>query len=195
MGVIPPRTADVAIVGAGCIGASIAFHLARAGVKPVVFEREKMPGIGSTGHCAGGVRQQFSTRVNVELSKYAVQALECFSEEVGSDPGFDQCGYLFCLGDEASWASFREQLALWQSLEVPARALTPAEAKELVPELVEALRAQGRGDILVVAGGVIPKKDWPMLEQAGCAAIFGPGTVIPDAAKKLLEMLLGGPST
>jgi methylmalonyl-CoA mutase len=65
--------------------------------------------------------------------------------------------------------------------------------KELVPELIEALRAQGRGDILVVAGGVIPKKDWPLLEQAGCAAIFGPGTVIPDAAKKLLELLLARP--
>jgi sarcosine oxidase subunit beta len=135
MGVTPPRAADVAIVGAGCIGASIAFHLARAGVRAVVFEREKMAGIGSTGHCAGGVRQQFSTRVNVLLSKASVRALERFADEVGSDPGFDQCGYLFCLADEASWARFREQLLLWQSLDVAARALTPADVAALVPEL------------------------------------------------------------
>jgi sarcosine oxidase, subunit beta len=130
-----PRTADVVIVGAGCIGASIAFHLARRGAKVVVFEREKMPGIGSTGHCAGGVRQQFSTRVNVELSKASVRALERFSDEVGADPGFDQCGYLFCLADPLLWEDFQRQLQLWQSLDVPARALTPAAAKEMVPEL------------------------------------------------------------
>jgi sarcosine oxidase subunit beta len=130
-----PRSADVVIVGAGCIGASIAFHLARRGVKPVVIEREKMPGIGSTGHCAGGVRQQFSTATNVLLSKRSVRALESFEEEVGADPGFDQCGYLFCLADPLLWQDFRRQLELWRAHDVPARALTPAEAQELVPEL------------------------------------------------------------
>ena len=130
-----PRTADVVVVGAGCIGASIAFHLARRGAKVVVFEREKKPGIGSTGHCAGGVRQQFSARVNVEISKASVRALERFPDEVGAEAGFDQCGYLFCLADPAMWEDFQRQLALWQSLDVPARALTPGEARERVPEL------------------------------------------------------------
>jgi sarcosine oxidase subunit beta len=130
-----PKTADVVVVGAGCIGASIAFHLARRGAKVVVFEREKMPGIGSTGHCAGGVRQQFSARVNVELSRASVRALERFPDEVGAEAGFDQCGYLFCLADPALWQEFQRQLALWQSLGVPAHALTPAEARERVPEL------------------------------------------------------------
>lgn len=125
----------MAVVGAGCIGASVAYQLARRGARVVVFEREKMPGTGSTGHCAGGVRQQFSTRVNVLLSRAAVRALERFQEELGSDPGFDQCGYLFCLSEPERWADFQRQLALWQSLDVPARALTPAEAKQLVPEL------------------------------------------------------------
>lgn len=123
------------IVGAGCIGASIAFHLARRGARPVVFEREKLPGTGSTGHCAGGVRQQFSTRVNVELSKASVRALERFPEEVGADAGFDQCGYMFCLTAPDPWEQFQRQLAMWRSLDVPARALSPDEARERVPEL------------------------------------------------------------
>jgi len=130
-----PGRADAVVVGAGCIGASVAFRLAQRGARVIVLEREKMAGIGSTGHCAGGVRQQFSTRVNVLLSKASVAVLERFSEEVGADPGFDQCGYLFCLADEARWSSFQKQLALWRELGVPARALTPAEAKALVPEL------------------------------------------------------------
>jgi sarcosine oxidase subunit beta len=55
-----PRSADVVIVGAGCIGSSIAYHLTRRGVLPLVIEREKFAAAGSTGVCAGGVRQQFS---------------------------------------------------------------------------------------------------------------------------------------
>ena len=134
-GVSDPRTADVVVIGAGCVGASVAFRLAQRGSRVVVLEREKMAGTGSTGHCAGGVRQQFSTRVNVLLSQASVATLERFPEEIGADAGFDQCGYLFCLADEPSWREFRKQLELWRELEVPARALTPAEARALVPEL------------------------------------------------------------
>jgi methylmalonyl-CoA mutase len=61
--------------------------------------------------------------------------------------------------------------------------------KTLVPELVALLRAAGRGDILVVAGGVIPEQDVPALRTAGVADVFGPGTVIPDAALRLVELL------
>ncbi len=61
--------------------------------------------------------------------------------------------------------------------------------KTLVPELVNELRTAGRDDILVVAGGVIPPKDYAALKDAGCCAVFGPGTVIPDAAIELLDLL------
>ncbi len=61
--------------------------------------------------------------------------------------------------------------------------------RTLVPELIRELKAAGSEDILVVAGGVIPQQDHQALKDAGCTAIFGPGTVIPDAAKELLSQL------
>ena len=59
----------------------------------------------------------------------------------------------------------------------------------LVPALVAALADQGRPDILVVAGGVIPEKDHTALRDAGCAAIFGPGTAIPQSAGSLIDLI------
>ncbi len=59
--------------------------------------------------------------------------------------------------------------------------------KTLLPQLVEELKKLGREDILVVAGGVIPAQDYDFLKTHGAAAIFGPGTVIPVAAQKVLE--------
>jgi len=64
-----------------------------------------------------------------------------------------------------------------------------------VPQLKQALRDQGREDILVVVGGVIPPSDYDALLKAGAVAIFGPGTVIAEAAIELLEKIdaqLGG---
>ena len=61
--------------------------------------------------------------------------------------------------------------------------------KTLVPQLVQELSALGAGDILVTVGGIIPAKDYGMLEQAGVKAIFGPGTNVPKAARRVLELV------
>jgi methylmalonyl-CoA mutase len=61
--------------------------------------------------------------------------------------------------------------------------------KSLVPQLIEALKKENADDILVICGGVIPAQDYPFLERAGVAAIFGPGTNIPDAARKVLTLI------
>ena len=58
-----------------------------------------------------------------------------------------------------------------------------------MPALIAALRAQGGDDILVVCGGVIPPQDYPFLQQAGVAAIYGPGTNIPLAASEILRLI------
>jgi methylmalonyl-CoA mutase len=63
--------------------------------------------------------------------------------------------------------------------------------KTLVPQVIAELAKLGREDILVVVGGVIPHQDYQFLYDAGAAAIFGPGTVIANAAAKILEVMIG----
>jgi methylmalonyl-CoA mutase len=62
--------------------------------------------------------------------------------------------------------------------------------KTLVPQVIAELKKLGREDIMVIVGGVIPPQDYDFLYQSGAVAIFGPGTVISDAAIKLLEILI-----
>ena len=61
--------------------------------------------------------------------------------------------------------------------------------KTLAPELVKELKAAGAEDILVICGGVIPQQDYEFLFDAGVKAIFGPGTNIPEASKKILDLV------
>ena len=130
------ETAPVVIVGAGCIGAAIAYHLGRRGVKGVVvLEREPFAGTGSTGKCAGGIRQQFSSKVNVLISQLSVKHYERFAEEMGTGETFWQVGYLFLLSSDAHWAAFQQQAEMQRGLGVPVQTLRPAEALALVPEL------------------------------------------------------------
>lgn len=123
-----PDRADAVVVGAGCIGASIAWHLARRGVRAVVLEKEKTPGLGSTGQCAGGVRQQFSTPVNVRISQLSIAAFARMNEELDHE-GELYCpvGYLFCLADAPRWAAFQRDAGAQRALGVPVETLTPAE--------------------------------------------------------------------
>src|ERR687891_131790 len=97
-----PARAEVVVVGGGCMGTSAAYHLARRGCRDVLLlEREAFLGAGSTGRAAGGVRHQFSSPVNVELSKLSIRAIERFADEVGAPLDFKQDGYLFLLTREA----------------------------------------------------------------------------------------------
>ena len=130
------RTADVAIIGGGIIGASIAYHLAARGVKNiVVFEREEALGTGSTAKCAGGVRLQFSTTVNVEMSRLSIAAFERFEDEMGETIDFERNGYLFVLTKERDFEIFRANAEKQQELGVPVEVLTPEEACAIVPGL------------------------------------------------------------
>jgi sarcosine oxidase subunit beta len=91
------RTADVVIVGGGIVGSSIAYHLTAAGCKNVlVIERESSQGKGSTGKSMGGVRAQFSTPVNIQMSLYSIPFYAKFDEELGHPCGYRAQGYLFC---------------------------------------------------------------------------------------------------
>src|SRR5881397_3739452 len=106
----PAEQAPVVIIGAGCVGSSIAYALGRRGVRGVaVLEREPYAGAGSTGKAAGGIRAQFSTPINVKISMLSISHFERFTEEMETDPVFFQVGYLFLLADPDRWAEFQRQ--------------------------------------------------------------------------------------
>jgi len=130
------RTADVVIVGGGCMGASVAYHLTRRGVTDIVLvEREQMLGTGSTGRNAGGVRHQFSNAANIRLSIESIAFLERFADEVGHPVDLHQDGYLFLLSSPSSVETFRRNVALQRSLGVDVEWLDAAAAARLAPGL------------------------------------------------------------
>ena len=95
------ETADVVIVGSGIVGSSIAYHLAEQGCTNVlVIEREAHQGKGSTGKSMGGVRAQFSTAVNIQMSRYSIDFFSRFDEVMGHPADYRPHGYLFCATNE-----------------------------------------------------------------------------------------------
>jgi methylmalonyl-CoA mutase len=101
-----------------------------------------------------------------------------------ADLGFDvDIGPLFQTPEEAARQAVESDVHIVGVSSLAAGHLT------LVPALREALEAQGRGDIMIVVGGVIPPQDYPALTEAGAKAIFGPGTPISEAAIDVLKKL------
>lgn len=106
---------EVVIVGAGVMGASVAWHLASRGCRDVVvLDRGDAPGSGSTGRATGGFRCQFSTEVNIRLSMRSREKLRDFPHEVGSDPGYQPDGYLFLARSEEALRDLRSANELQQ---------------------------------------------------------------------------------
>lgn len=132
---MPPRRADIVIVGAGAVGASIAYHLAKRGVRDVVVVERDVVGSGSTSKAAGGIRVQFGTRVEVELSLRSIAFFERFEDEMGVPCDYRREGYLYVLSDPADLPRFRRNIELQRSLGADVRVISAAEARALVPDL------------------------------------------------------------
>lgn len=128
-----PPAAEVVVIGGGAIGTSIAFHLAEAGVHDVVLlERDEL-GRGSTCKAAGGVRAQFSDRINIELGARSLEAFGRFAERPGQEIDLHRVGYLFLLSTPEDVASFERDVALQNELGVRTRMIDLAEAKARSP--------------------------------------------------------------
>src|SRR5260370_25675629 len=125
-----PARAGVAIVGGGVMGASLAYHLALRGQSDVVLlERDELFGQGATGKCAGGVRHQFGSEINVRLSIESIGMLQRFEDELGQPIGLRLPGYLFILTRPSDIDAFRQNVALQHRLGVMTEGLRPDEGR------------------------------------------------------------------
>jgi sarcosine oxidase, subunit beta len=127
-----PNFSEVVVVGGGVIGTSVAFHLAEAGVKVCLIERDQLAG-GSTSRAAGGIRAQFSDPLNIAIGLRSIDAFTRFGERPGAEIDLHQVGYLFLLDREEDVAAFEASVALQNELGVPSRFVDLAEARELCP--------------------------------------------------------------
>ncbi len=129
-----PTTADIVIIGGGVMGASAAYHLAKHGMKNIVLlEKENYFGTGATGRCAGGVRYQFSTEINVKLSIESLPMIERFKEEIGQDVSYKQCGYLLVATNEQEVAKFKHNVEMQNNLGIPTQLLSGDEVCARLP--------------------------------------------------------------
>ncbi|MDH4265059.1 MAG: FAD-binding oxidoreductase [Deltaproteobacteria bacterium] len=129
------KTAEIIIIGGGIIGASIAYHLAQKGAKGVVLLEKGMLGEGSTAKCAGGIRAQFSTEINIRFSLKSLKFWNRFEEITGVDLGFKKVGYLFLATTEEEWAVFQANADRQHQLGIPVELLSPQEIKYRWPFL------------------------------------------------------------
>lgn len=131
------HTAEVVIVGGGIVGSSIAYHLTAAGCKDVlVIERESAQGKGSTGKSMGGVRAQFSTPVNIQMSLYSIPFYAAFEERLGYPAGYRPQGYLFCATSDRHMAYLRANYEKQRSLGLKdARLLAADDIRQMFPQL------------------------------------------------------------
>ncbi|MEU6674376.1 FAD-binding oxidoreductase [Streptomyces sp. NPDC046925] len=123
------------IVGGGVMGASIAFHLAEAGVRDILVVERGELACGSSGKPIGGVRAHFSDPLNIELGNRSLRAFRDFPHRPGADIRLETVGYLFLLTEERQEAEFAGSVRLQNSLGVPSRMIDAAEARRLCPYL------------------------------------------------------------
>lgn len=129
--------ADIAVVGAGITGLSIAFHLAeRQAGRILVYERTGI-GAGASGVQPGGVRQQWGTRVNCVMARDSLAFYRGLRErlETRTDPRFRACGYLFLADTHRTLARLGADVELQRDLGIPSRLVDPEEAAAIVPDL------------------------------------------------------------
>jgi sarcosine oxidase, subunit beta len=130
-----PERAEIVIVGGGVMGLSIAYHLARRGLSDVVVIERGYLAEGASGRNGGGVRQQWSTEINIRLMQESVELCRRFAVDLGVNVWFRQGGYLFLARSTREVARLEKNIALQNRCGVATRMLDPEEAREIVPEI------------------------------------------------------------
>ena len=124
---------DVAILGAGVLGSSVAWHLTRR-ARPAILvaDRAPQPGMGSTSKATGGFRAQFDNELDIRLSLLSRQKLQSFQEETGVDPGYDPRGYLFLARNEAELKVLHANQAIQRACGLDEVEMLSAESARLL---------------------------------------------------------------
>ena len=129
-----PNTADIIVIGGGVMGASTAYHLAALGKSNIMLvEKEDFFGMGATGRCAGGVRYQFGTEVNVRLSLLSLPMLEHFKEEIGQVVDYRKTGYIFLLTKPEDVKVFKLNVEMQNRLGARTEWLSGDEIRKWLP--------------------------------------------------------------
>jgi sarcosine oxidase subunit beta len=153
-----PAQAEIAIVGGGVIGLSIAYYLAKRGLDDVVVLERGYLAEGASGRNGGGVRQQWSTEINIRLMQESVELCRRFAVDLGVNVWFRQGGYLFLARTAKEVARLERNIDLQNRCGVHTRMLSPDAAQEIVPEL----------DVTGIVGAAYNSTDgilfpWPFL--------------------------------
>jgi sarcosine oxidase, subunit beta len=153
-----PDRAEIVIVGGGVIGLSIAYHLAKRGLTDVVVIERGYLAEGASGRNGGGVRQQWSTEINIRLMQESVELCRRFAVDLGVNVWFRQGGYLFLAREPQEITRLEKNIAIQNRCGVKTRMVSPEQARDIVPEL----------DITGVLGGAYNPTDgilfpWPFL--------------------------------
>lgn len=126
-------TADIIIIGGGVNGLACAYDLAKTGMKKIVVLEKGYLGVGATGRCGAGVRQQWGMEENIILARESVRIFEKLPEELGFNVFFRQGGYLVMIFDENEYDLVARSIPIQNKLDVPSRLLDPKEIAEVAP--------------------------------------------------------------
>jgi len=164
-----PASAEMVIVGGGVIGLAIAYYLAKRGLDDVVVVERGYLAEGASGRNGGGVRQQWSTELNIRLMQESVELCRRFAVDLGVNVWFRQGGYLFLARNADEIARLEKNIAIQNRCGVATRMLEPRQALAIVPEL----------DLTGIVGASYNPTDgilfpWPFLwGYARQAAVYG----------------------
>lgn len=151
-----PKQADIIIVGGGVIGSSIAYNLLNDGYDGdiVLFEKDRTYEFASTPRSAGGIRQLFTTGINVEMGKYAVEKYSSFKEDMAiegelAEIDFQQNGYFFLVNEEKEMRQLEKQAELQHQFNVGSEVIERDRLSNVIPEI----------NTHDLAGGIYSSKD------------------------------------
>jgi sarcosine oxidase subunit beta len=132
------ETADVVIIGGGIVGSSIAYNLAESGCTDVlIIEREEKQGLGSTSKSMGGVRAQFATPINIQMSLYSIDLFSHFEEATGHTADYRAHGYVFCATTEAHLKYLRDNQEKQRAFGLKnAEMVSREDIVKMVPQLI-----------------------------------------------------------